>query len=146
MTRVDPAIARAMADDAEADVKLIEPGDKRLPLDMIQWRLLVQPLPPKRRTDGGIYTVEQTQNADAILTVVGRVLQMGAACFKARTPGGIELAQEPLNPKVGDWIMYGRYAGQEIYLQDAQHTKLIMVNDTDVLAVVKDPEAFRRLI
>ncbi len=101
----------------------------------IYWRMLVMPVRPKTRTESGIYIAHSAQEAQEVLTYVGRVVAMGSKAGKDS-----RLEGEPNAPKVGDYVIFGRYAGQKITYKN---TKLLLVNDDEILSVVADPEDLR---
>lgn len=115
------------------------------PIVVTNWRLLVQPLPPKTSA-GVIELTKETQEAEEIVTTVAKIIDMGSLSFQARTNAGLCLADEQRKPKIGDFILHVQYAGQGIELLDAQKTKLRIIDDTEVLAVVKDPELIKRYV
>ncbi|MBR3842308.1 MAG: co-chaperone GroES, partial [Christensenellaceae bacterium] len=42
-------------------------------------------------------------------------------------------AEEPMEIKVGDTVLYGKYAGTEIHIDDK---KYLVMNQSDVLAII----------
>lgn len=101
----------------------------------IYWRMLVMPVRPRIRTQSGIFIASSAQEAQEVLTYVGKVVAMGSKAGKdARLDG------EPNAPKVGDYVIFGRYAGQKITYKNV---KLLLVNDDEILSVVSDPDALR---
>jgi co-chaperonin GroES (HSP10) len=101
----------------------------------IYWRMLVMPVRPKVRTKSGILIASSTQEAQEVLTYVGKVVGMGSKAGKDQRLDG-----EPHAPKVGDYVIFGRYAGQKITYKNV---KLLLVNDDEILSVVTDPEDLR---
>jgi co-chaperonin GroES (HSP10) len=122
---------------------MLEPH--QIPVQTILWRILVQPLPPLKRNAGGVIELpDEVQNAEGILTSIGRVLQLGHFAFKSTTQAGLALAEEPFKPQVGNFVLHETYAGQEIKLRDGKKLRILL--DTEVLAVVKDPDEIRNYI
>jgi co-chaperonin GroES (HSP10) len=122
---------------------MLEPHE--IPIQSILWRILVQPLPPLKKNAGGVIEIpDEVQNAEGILTSIGRVLQLGHFAFKSTTQAGLALAEEPFKPKVGDFVLHETYAGQEIKLRNGKKLRILL--DTEVLAIVKDPEEIRNYI
>lgn len=116
-----------------------------IPVKTMLWRLLLQPLPPLKTNAGGVIELpDQVQANDETLTSIGQVLQLGHFAFKSTTQAGLALAEEPFKPKVGDYVLHQVYAGQEIRLRNGKKLRLIL--DTEVLAVVTDPDAIRNYI
>lgn len=115
------------------------------PIKPINWRLLIQPVPARKKA-GVIELAEETQQAEEFLTCVGKVIDMGSFAYLSKTNAGLDLAQESRKPTVGSFVLYAQYAGQEVTLNDAQKLKLRIIDDTEVLAVITDPEMIKRYI
>jgi len=110
----------------------------------ILWRVMVRPRQPKRETASGIALAEETVEAQIYNTCVGEVLQVGSMAYAAITKAGLDLSREPHKPKPGDWVLYGRYAGQKMELEDG--SILLFLNDTDILAIAKNPNRFKAYV
>lgn len=122
---------------------MLEPHE--IPVQSILWRILVQPLPPLKANPGGkIELAKTTQDAEEVSTSVGRVLQLGHFAFKSTTQAGLKLDEEPFKPKVGDFVLHQTYAGQEIRLRSGKKLRILL--DTEVLAIVTDPDEIRAYI
>ena len=122
---------------------MLEPHE--IPLHVNLWRILVQPVPPLKSNPGGkIELADDTQKADEIATAVGLVLQLGHFAYKSKTPAGLNLDEEPLKPSVGQYVLYETYAGQEIKLRTGKKVRVLL--DTEVLAIVSDPDEIRAYI
>ena len=109
------------------DEKVIE----RLP-DPTGWRLLVLPYKGQGKTKGGVILADQTMEERSYTTVTGLVLKIGPDCYKDET-------RYPNGPwcKKGDWIIFGRYAGSRFGIEGGE---VRILNDDEIIAVVKDPE------
>lgn len=105
----------------------------------VLWRIVVEPYIPTQR--GMIATAPQVDDAERILSKVGRVVLVGSQAWKSRTSAGINLADEPHKPAIGDYVLHEMYAGTEINLTTG-HT-LRLLTDTECLMVVKDPSIIR---
>jgi co-chaperonin GroES (HSP10) len=109
------------------------------------WRILIQPLKVKEKTSGGIALPDQAMNAEEHLRYVGKVIAMGHLCYqneKFKQHNAHLLA--PCEPwcKVGDYVAYGQYAGQQVSVRAADGLeKYKLVNDDEILAVIPDPNA-----
>lgn len=94
-------------------------------------RLTVKPLESsdKYETETGaiIHKTQQTKAQEEQGAQIGQVLAMGDHAYLDSDTGKW--------CKVGDWIVWGRYAGYP--LEDARLGKVWLVNDTDVLAVLE---------
>ena len=119
--------------DATDDIEHL-PNEKvieRLP-DPTGWRILVLPYKGQGKTKGGIILADETIEERSYTTVTGLVLKMGPDCYKdkERFPNG------PLCKK-SDWIIFGRYAGSRFGIEGGE---VRILNDDEIIAVVKDPE------
>lgn len=106
---------------------------------MLLWRVLVIPVQPKQQTTSGIILATETQDAEKALQFIGRVAGVGPLAGKSakfRDENG--QLQWPV--KVGDWVVYGRYAGQRC---EYKGTRLLLMNDDEILGVADGPEGFR---
>ena len=80
-------------------------------------RVLVKPNPAEEKTAGGLFIPDTAKEKP----LMGKVVAAG--------PGTSEIKMEV---KVGDVVMYGKYAGTEI---DIDGEKLLIMRQSDVLAV-----------
>ena len=87
-------------------------------------RILIKPLEAEGKTKGGIIlpdtAKEKPQEGEVVAVGKGKLLENG----KLRS----------LEVKVGDKILYAKYSGTEIDLDDGEH---LIVREEDVLAVIK---------
>jgi co-chaperonin GroES (HSP10) len=104
------------------------------------WRVLIQPYEPPRSTQGGILLAGETIENTRLLTVVGKVVAMGSLAFKAKTRSGLDLTEEANQPKVGDWVLYGTYAGQRIKMKDGR--QFVVLNDDEIVSRIEQPESY----
>jgi co-chaperonin GroES (HSP10) len=93
---------------------------------------LVLPYKGQGKTKGGVILADQTMEERGYTTVTGLVLKMGAECYldKERYPNGPWC-------KVNDWIIFGRYAGSRFGIEGGE---VRILNEDEIIAVVKDPE------
>ena len=98
--------------------------DKKLAVTPLHDRVIVKPAPAEEKTAGGIYipdsAKEKPQRGKVIAVGNGKVSEDGAV--------------RPLDVKAGDTVLFGKYAGTEIKIDNED--RLIMRED-DVLAVVE---------
>ena len=96
------------------------------------WRLIVLPFKMEEKTKGGIILNESTIEKQQVASQCGNVLAMGDACYtdKERYPNGPWC-------KVGDWVIFARYAGSRIQIEGGE---IRLLNEDEILATVKDPE------
>ena len=101
----------------------------------LYWRVLVRPKQPAKMTKGGIALPQETRIAEGYRNYVGQIVAAGGEAFQSE-----RFAREKRLPKVGDWCVYGRYAGQRL---EYRGELLIVVNDDELLCVAPDPESLR---
>lgn len=137
--------------DAGDGVDWANEEDVKIPAglpDPFMWRILVMPVQPKTKTKSGIVLAIETQNNQGHLQFVGKIAAVGPLAFRSfklcsgvmdylRVLCGQRIAAAP---KVGDWVVHGRYTGQRCEFKGA---RLIMMNDDEVLAKCESPADFK---
>ena len=87
-------------------------------------RVLVKALEAETKTKGGIVlpdtAKEKPQKGEIIAVGTGKFLEDGT--------------KKNLEVKVGDRILYGKYAGTEIKVEDQEY---LILREEDILAIVK---------
>ncbi len=87
-------------------------------------RVVVKPLPMEEKTKGGIVlpetAKEKPQKAEVVAVGTGRLLDNGQRVE-------IEL-------KVGDQVLYSKYAGNEVTIDDQEY---LILREADVLGVLE---------
>ncbi len=136
-----PKIKLGLQDKYEAEKKE-EPHAIRLDPDNIDtvgelpepvgYRLLVLPFTPKEKTKGGILFSQEQLDKARIATTCGYVLKMGDLAYADK-----EKFNKPWC-KVGDWVMFARYAGSRLPIEGGE---VRILNDDEVLGTIKDPES-----
>ena len=101
------------------------------------YRILVLPFTPKNKTKGGILFSQETLDKARIATTCGYVLKMGDLAYKDKEKFGKPWC------KVGDWVMFARYAGSRLPIEGGE---VRILNDDEVLGTIKDPESILHLI
>lgn len=96
------------------------------------WRMLVLPYKGQGKTKGGVLLTDKHMEERTYTTVTALVLKMGPECYKneERFPNGPWC-------KKGDWIIFGRYAGSRFGIEGGE---VRILNEDEIIAVVKDPE------
>ena len=96
------------------------------------WRLIVLPFKMDERTKGGIIMNETTLEKQQVASQCGNVLAMGPQCYKDKE-------RYPEGPwcKVGDWVIFARYAGSRIQIEGGE---IRLLNEDEILATIKNPE------
>ena len=95
------------------------------------WRLIVLPFKMDEKTKGGIIMNETTLEKQQVASQCGNVLAMGPQCYKDKE-------RYPNGPwcKVGDWVIFARYAGSRIQIEGGE---IRLLNEDEILATVQDP-------
>ena len=87
-------------------------------------RVLIKPLKAEGKTKGGIIlpdtAKEKPQEGKVIAVGKGKTLESGKV--------------EPLEVKVGNKVLYGKYSGTEIKIDGEEH---LIVKEEDILAIVE---------
>ena len=86
--------------------------------------ILIKPLEAEEKTKGGILlpdtAKEKPQEGKVVAVGKGKVLESGKV--------------EPLEVKVGDIVLYGKYSGTEITKDGDEY---LFVKEEDILAIIK---------
>jgi len=96
------------------------------------WRILILPFKMKEKTKGGILMGQDTLEKQQVASQCGNVLAMGPDCYRDKD----RYKQGPWC-KVGDWVMFARYAGSRIKIEGGE---VRLLNDDEILATIKNPE------
>ena len=96
------------------------------------WRILILPFQMGEKTKGGILMGQDTLEKQQVASQCGNVLAMGPDCYRDKN----RYKQGPWC-KVGDWIMFARYAGSRIKIEGGE---VRLLNDDEILATIKNPE------
>lgn len=122
------------------------PEDLQADLDsgvasVLYWRALIMPVRPQKKSRGGILLVEESRENAQYLTYIGKIVALGPLWCKGANFQGDDdnkLAGPTLKP--GDWVLYGRHAGQRV---EYKGVKFLLVNDDDKLMKIRSPEGWR---
>ena len=87
-------------------------------------RVIIKPLKQKNKTGGGLMLPEIAEEKSQI----GTVIAVGDG-------GSLDGKEQKIQVKSGDKILYSKFAGTEIKVDEES---LIIVRQTDVLAVLED--------
>jgi chaperonin GroES len=81
-------------------------------------RVLVEPLPAETKTASGLYIPDSAQEKQLKGTIVAV---------------GNGKKDEPLTVKIGDTVLYGQYAGNELKLDGNAY---LMMREDDIMAII----------
>jgi chaperonin GroES len=88
-------------------------------------RVVIKPLEAEAKTKGGILlpdtAKEKPQEGKVMAVGKGKVLENGSL--------------QPLEVKVGDKVLYGKYSGNEITTKEGE--ELLIMREEDILAIIK---------
>lgn len=96
------------------------------------WKLLIMPMRPEAKSQGGILIPQVRQDLDTYLSYVGRIVALGPACYKNPKYRQMGMSKSHF-PKRGDWVVYPINSYQRI---DFKGTKLILTNDDQLLGII----------
>jgi len=103
------------------------PTPKKVP-QPVGYRILLRPRGVVEKTKGGIILTDSNKDSQTYLNSVGQVIAMGTECYSDR--------KKPWC-KVGDWVIFGRYAGARV---SVQNVKMVLLNDDEIIATLESPE------
>lgn len=110
----------------------------------LYWRVLIMPTKPKEKSAGGIVLAKSNQDAQEVLNSVAVVVALGPTAGVHERLGGDGKNPAPGFPKVGEYVNYGKYAGQPIlYSRNGITRTLRVVNDDELLCVVPNPNVLQ---
>jgi chaperonin GroES len=94
----------------------------KLKIQPLADRVVVKPLEETEQMRGGLYIPDTAKEKPQ----QGEVIAVG--------PGRLEKGERvPMDLKVGQRVLYGKYAGTEVTIDDEQ---LLIIKESDVLAVI----------
>ena len=88
-------------------------------------RVVIKPLEAEEKTKGGIVLPDTAKEKPQ----EGKVVAVGKG--KVSEEGKIQ----PLEVKVGDKVLYGKYSGTEINTKEGE--ELLILREEDILAIIK---------
>ena len=95
------------------------------------WRMIVLPFKMPEKSKGGLYFGQETLEKQQVASTCGLVLAQGPYWYdKEKFPEGPWC-------KVGDWVIFARYAGSRIQIDGGE---VRILNDDEVLATIANPE------
>jgi co-chaperonin GroES (HSP10) len=130
----------------DATTEFVPLTKDQLPIKPLFYSIIVEPLPPKQQSEGGLIIAQQAQEVEAIQNTVGIVLAIGSLAFKSKTAGGLDLEREEIKIAEGDYVIFQRYTGQKVKLKPSSGSEdrtVIILSDTELMGVVSDPDKIR---
>lgn len=106
----------------------------------VGWKVIVKPKTGKTKSEQGI-DLSATVDAQEHLVYIGELIEVGEAAFMTRTTGGLDMSTWKVRPQVGDHVIFAPYGGLRIR-QRGEKRELRLMNDTDIMAVIDDPDAY----
>jgi len=129
------ALLEAYKSEEEVKTVLDPKAIKKSTLDSLPtptgYRLLVLPYAGPKKTKGGVWLSDTTQETIQMTTVCGLVLKMGDLCYQDKE-------KFPKGPwcKLNNWIIFSRYAGSRFKIDGGE---VRILNDDEVIANITDP-------
>lgn len=141
MTTKGPSALRKALDEVNEAQRLQPISEDELKQlgQVALWRILVEPYIPKQR--GLIARPPSVDEAERVISKVGRIVQVGEFAYQSRTVAGLELSQAKVRAQVGDYWLYEMYAGQEIHMRSGHLLRLL--TDTELLMRIEDPDSIK---
>jgi len=96
-------------------------------LSPVEYKILIEPEEVEQKSAGGIVLAIATTEKEKMAQVRGRLIAVGGNAF--------EDWKEPI-PRVGDHIMYAKFAG--LVVKDKAGRELRLANDKDITAIVAE--------
>ncbi|MFO0624501.1 MAG: co-chaperone GroES [Polyangiales bacterium] len=90
----------------------------------LQDRILVKRLEAETRTKGGLYIPDSAKEKP----IEGLVIAVGGGKV------GDDGKARPVDVKAGDKILFGKYSGTEVKIEDVEH---LIIREEDILGVIE---------
>ena len=128
-----PKVKLALEEKYKAEPKKEIPKEAAQLPQPTGWRILVLPFKMKEKTEGGVLLGQETLERQQVASQCGNVLAMGSECYRDKE-------RYPKGPwcKVGDWVVFARYAGSRIEIEGGE---VRLLNEDEVLATIQDPKS-----
>lgn len=88
-------------------------------------RIVVEPHQVETKTAGGIFIPD---TADKDKPIIGKVIATGTGKF-------VDGKIQPLQVKIGDKVLFGKYAGTNVKLNEIEY---LVMREEDVMGVLED--------
>jgi chaperonin GroES len=93
------------------------------------WRIVVRPISQETVSKGGILLSPETLRIREMTETVGKLVAVGPLAFK------LDDLNEDVAPKIGDYVMYGKWAGKQIRYGGV---KYVVLNHDELIMRVPD--------
>lgn len=108
------------------------------------WGIVIKPLAPRTKSDGGILLAQPTVDAQTYAITVGKVVGIGPTALEGKTSSGIELAhlaRDIRKPEdlLRKFVMHQKFTGVEAKRRDTG-SKLLVLEITNLVMIVPDPD------
>ena len=138
------AAARGALRDEKPPPDLLTAG---FPFTPSFWNIVIEPLEPRDTSDGGVFVVDLSKEAEEFQMTVGRVLKCGPTAMQGTTTSGIKLSDfvpgiTDIAQLLGKYVVYQRHVGQDLVLRKTGQTVKVM-HLTNVIGVTEDPYAWK---
>ena len=100
----------------------------------LYWRVLILPVQPRTTTKSGIVIPQATTDKQKYLNYLGKIVAIGDLAWTH------EKYKQCKRPAVGDYVVYGRYAGQPFRHKGV---RMLALNDDELLTLVPDPQTLK---
>lgn len=168
LTNEEERIVEEAGTDGNSDDNWENLEDTRVPEDLqadldsgdasvLYWRALIMPVRPQKKSRGGILLVEESRENAQYLTYIGKIVALGplwceganfsayeeiptSSVWRRITGKATFQRKKKVDLKPGDWVLYGRHAGQRV---EYKGVKFLLVNDDDKLMKIRSPEGWR---
>lgn len=91
-------------------------------IEPLEFKVLIRPKKVEEKTEGGIYLPDETRDRDKHAVMRGQLVAVGEIAFTE--PDWLQ------KPKIGDWVIYDRYAGATVEGIDGETYRLM--NDKEI--------------
>lgn len=97
------------------------------------YNVLVEPTKVEEKTKGGLYLPEDAKEKEQFATMTGELIAVSPMAF-SHSEWPADLAH--LKPKVGDKVLFGRYAGTK-HKSDKDGGEYVVMRDDDIMGVIE---------
>ena len=131
--------AALFADEVKSHEEVLEEffPKAHCPVEATFHYIIVQMKKPITTSRGGIILPDETKDAEYYNTIIGKVLHIGPSAFRVRATGSPIYAYSSPPYGVGDYVLFGKFAGQR-FKSSSDGITFNVMNDDNILGVVTD--------